>query len=230
MLKASIAITCLGLFAQQTLAATFSSVDRGWYSEFGVHDPFNENTLTGLAEEKEYRSFFLFDLSALTGPVASVQLQIEIEAYYSFANFASAKIWDVDALNASSLTVANGGIYGVSIFNDLGSGSSYGEFTISTPLKGRYGAFSPGENILTIELNPTSITDVIAAGGTLFALGISLEPVSGASSEWIRFSDGGQFAAPRTQNLIVSSVPIPAALWLFGSAVFTLVWLKRKAS
>jgi hypothetical protein len=37
-------------------------------------------------------------------------------------------------------------------------------------------------------------------------------------------------ATAEIDNIVVSAVPIPAAMWLFGSALAGLGWLKRKQS
>jgi len=44
----------------------------------------------------------------------------------------------------------------------------------------------------------------------------------------IGFDLGSDFEAGVPDNIVVNTVPIPAAAWLFGSALAGLGWLRRK--
>jgi hypothetical protein len=51
---------------------------------------------------------------------------------------------------------------------------------------------------------------------------------SNLSSVDISFSVGSAFEVGVLDNIAVSTVPVPAAVWLFGSALMGLGWFRRK--
>lgn len=52
--------------APVTKTVVLAALDSGWYSG-GTHIPDNKNYLTGLERGGEYQSFFVFDLSEISG-------------------------------------------------------------------------------------------------------------------------------------------------------------------
>ena len=53
--------------------------DLGWYTQDGLHEAYNFNTLTGNLFGTEYRSFYVFSLPALEGKrIASAALEVDI--------------------------------------------------------------------------------------------------------------------------------------------------------
>ena len=81
-----------------------------------------------------------------------------------------------------------------------------------------------------------TITGYLQGGGTV------TKSVTGAPNAWttvsfdsswtdldsVVFSDGGVAVAPAITNIQLTAVPIPAAVWLFGSALAGLGWLRRR--
>jgi hypothetical protein len=88
-----------------------------------------------------------------------------------------------------------------------------------------FGSWGPG--------NDLAVVGYLAAGGTL-----QFDLVSGAEPSTVNFSQAWaglasvEFIAVNVpgllDNIVVNSVPIPAAVWLFGSALAGLGWLRRK--
>jgi hypothetical protein len=83
------------------------------------------------------------------------------------------------------------------------------------------------------------ITGFVAGGGTVSfsALGVSTLQTLSFDSSWsslesfrieIDNTNGGNAFASFIDNVVVEAVPVPAAAWLFGSALAGLGWLKRK--
>ena len=92
-----------------------------------------------------------------------------------------------------------------------------------------------------------SVIGYSASGGLVSATGFDLEPpLSGGvfeqrsfvfDSTWTNLArvefkfqavNSGGFAAGFVDNISVTAVPIPAAVWLFGSALAGLGWMRRK--
>jgi len=78
----------------------------------------------------------------------------------------------------------------------------------------------------------TSISGMLVGGGSA-NLGVSVGTGDWLNLEALSFrAEGNQFgfgsATVELDNVVVSAVPVPAALWLFGSALAGLGWLKRK--
>ena len=79
----------------------------------------------------------------------------------------------------------------------------------------------------------TQIRGTLAGGGWVFLSGVPVGTGDWLNLEAVRFwAEGNGFgygyATVELDNVVVSAVPIPAAVWLFGSALAGLGWLKRK--
>lgn len=147
---------------------TVNATDSGWYSEFGFHDASNTNYITGFTGSQVTRSFFVFDLSSISGLIVSATLRLpnfqslSPDATETFAMF------DVSTALAT-LTAGGSGLTG--IFADLGTGTSYG----SGPTPG-------GVTLGTTQdfgLNADGLAALNAALGGQVALGGALTTLSG---------------------------------------------------
>jgi hypothetical protein len=133
--------------------------DTGWY-EGGSHDTDNLNYIVTNPGELGFDSpghnnWFAFDLSNLRGTFTSATLTIfgyttTVPATYVTYDFGG---------NIGALT---GGTGGLSAFNDLASGVSYGSFAYT----------SADNNVFrTLTLNSAAVADINAAVGGQFAFG-----------------------------------------------------------
>jgi len=93
---------------------------------------------------------------------------------------------------------------------------------------------APGEN-------PITVTGYYASGNS-----VSVDLAPGSGSNWANYtfgagwqnlysvdfgsSLGGGPNAVGLDNIVVSTVPIPAAAWLFGSALLGLGWVRKRAA
>ncbi len=113
---------------------TLSEVDRGWYDSTGYHLTGNTNYYVGegsIYEEPtagEYRNWFVFDLSGISDTILSATLRLENTSYDSPDSTETYTLFDI----TTSLSSLTGGSGGVSAFNDLGGGTSYGFQTVSS--------------------------------------------------------------------------------------------------
>ena len=139
--------------------------NQGWWSSGPGHtSPFNDNNdnhFTGLTYDGDtLRSFYTFDLSGLTGYVTNAVLSLR---HSDQANTVNLSLWDVST--PADIVNRNGGL-NLNIFNDLGSGKSYGSFVVPTGGFNRY---------FDLALNDQALQDINAAKG-FFTIGASVDP------------------------------------------------------
>lgn len=97
-----------------------------------------------------------FDLSGLSGGVTSVTL--ELQRYQSLA--ATYSLFDV---STDPVTLNNNTGTSATIFEDLGTGTSYGSFVVA-------GAGLPTD-VLSFALNAAALADIAGAAGGFFSIG-----------------------------------------------------------
>jgi hypothetical protein len=145
-----------------------SSYNQGWWSNTAGNSDDNSNTIAGDFAGSQYRNFFSFDIAnlnltgktitraVLSGDVAGVQ-GTDI-SYYLFD--VSTDVYTLNANNGTS----------TSIFNDLGTGNSYGGYSIDA---------SDSNTTKNFILDFNAISDITAtkdAGGNFFSIGGALQP------------------------------------------------------
>ena len=114
----------------------------------------------------EWRSVLEFDLSGISDAIISANLEL---VRYNFASSASAETLNVFDSTTSPSSPAMG-----SSFGDLGSGTAYGTASISS-------AGAPGD-LVNIPLNPSALSDLNAALGNPFFLGLASGSLNGSLS------------------------------------------------
>jgi hypothetical protein len=212
-----IALSCSLQSAFGTEIAT-EAADLGWYNSSGIHQSFNENTLTGQLGE-EYRSFYLWHLPSFSGTVTSARIQLDLQYSLGSASLApqTGRMFDVSAGSLDSLTLDDGGGLGGTIFDDLGSGSSYGDFVISS---------ADDRTIFTVILNSNALSALGASAGQPFALG--MRNVTESGLDFFLFSS---MSVRGSQKLFVdvtptTAVPEPEA-WLMMLGGLALLARRR---
>jgi hypothetical protein len=202
-------ITSLTAIPAAAAPVVLDALDSGFYFDNGTHNPGIENYLTGLFNEEEHRSFFVFDLSSIAGTIEAATLRLfnpEVSAtlhgYVSPDPTETLNIYDVST-PAADITLNAAGVEG---FDDLGSGILYGSTTVSAADNG---------TVVEIALGGAAIADLNAATGLLL-LGGALDTIGGTSDQYVfGFSMAG-FVADHTRQLVldVSSVAEPSSLSL----------------
>jgi hypothetical protein len=167
---------------------TLPAIHRGWWPLSGSHNSSNNNTVTGHENTSDWNSYFIFDLSGITGTVVDVTLRLELEGYTSPDPTETVQIWDVTT-NTATLEASG---TSVAIYNDLQSGTLFGTFTTSQSQVGQ---------IRTTTFNTAGRAQVQAALGGEFAVGCHLGTIAGTATQWARFSASNE---ARTHELVVS--------------------------
>lgn len=148
----------------------------GWWAEGTGNSNTNRNYLVGTTATGtpgiggEHRNFFSFDISAILGPITSATLVLP-RGKSSPLNEATETIGlfdvttDVDSLNF------NQGI-NLAIFDDLGTGTSYGEFTVLGFVPGlgsATGALELGLNAAALAEMNLHLNQFFSIGGRLLS-------------------------------------------------------------
>ena len=98
------------------------------------------------------------------------------------------------------------------------------------------GAFAIHNLDLFMDTDPEGwmeIRGTLAGGGLTFLLGVPVGTGDWLNLQSVTFRAEGNGFGPgggtvELDNIVVSAVPVPAAVWLFGSALVGLGWLRRK--
>lgn len=156
-------------FAADSSATTqkfrFDTIDHGWYDEFGFHIAINNNSLTGICNGFEYNSFYLWDLTPLSGrKVTAARVSVLVRAGLgAHLTTQTGNMFGVRSESYFTLQMDNGAGFGREIFDDLGHGDDYGSFQIS-PIK--------TDRIVNFDLNSTGVDRINQALGGEFAIGM----------------------------------------------------------
>lgn len=194
--------------------------NQGWWSNVEINNnPTNDNYYTGAGfngDKDIFRSFFSFDLSGLNGTVTSATF--EVTRYYNQNASVTLGFFDVST-PALELITTRLKRQDASIFEDLGSGLSYGVFNVQA--SGLY-------DVLTFGLNANALSDINAKlGSGYFSIGAAvLGPgfiFSGSS--WEPGSGGQGY----TQRLVleISPIPEPSMLPLLGFGLAVVVACRK---
>ena len=133
-------------------------------------------------------AYFAFDLAGLSGTVISAELQLELAGYVDSEASQDLSIWDVDTDIA---TLTGPGPVQTQVFTDLQSGIRYGEFSVQA---------ADVDTVLSIPLDAPAVSDLTAAAGGDFAVGLHLDSVGMATEDFVTFGSGTE---PRTHRLVL---------------------------
>ena len=175
---------------------TLVDTDKGWYSDAGDHDSFNESYLVG-RDSGDFRNFFVFDLTDIVDQITSAKLMVNtIEVTGGGGTY---KLFSVET-DVGELTEDGFGL--TEIFDDLGEGSLYGSREISD---------SEHDTDIDIPLGADFLSAANSASG-LFAIGGALSPLT-ADPQYV-FGYG----EPDVQLVLTIPEPGTVVLLLTGAA------------
>lgn len=189
------------------------SNNQGWWNNKQTNpNPVNTNYFAGRQlgdESEEFRNYFSFDLSGISGIVVSARLEV---VRYLSREGAAYQLFDV---STSPEDLARRQIIDLDVFNDLGTGTSYGTFNIGAGER---------EDLLSFLLNDDALLDINASLGSFFSIG----GVSANNVSLFLFSHSGgiQRLVLETEDII--AVPEPATAGLFGLGLVGLGVVSRR--
>ena len=142
------------------------AVNAGWFDATGFHAEWNTSYGVGPTGQEAFhggriRNFFVFDLSGLTGQVVSAELSAP--SYGGHGGPAVLTLYDVSTPPATLGPTVEGAIQ---VFDDLGSGATYGAVTVADPMA----------SMITVPLSTTGVTALQAGVGRTFAMGGDYAP------------------------------------------------------
>jgi hypothetical protein len=123
---------------------------------------------------------------------------------------------NINLFNVDVGTTADAPSFFQDVFNDISLPTPTEIFTL-TGNNTRLTAWNEGDRILLNNYGPPSCTPH-PDGGTCFASGVGLLPYTG-------FDD---YIGVDHQIDVLAAVPIPAAIWLFGSGMMGLIGIARR--
>jgi len=187
--------------------------NQGWWSSTKTNSTGNDNYFVGRVFSDTLRNFFTFDLSSLGSldNVTSATLRLR----RSEGNFGNESTETIDFFDVSTdaATLNNNVGTSAAIFNDLGTGTSFGSFTVA-------GSGAETE-ILSFTLNASAIGDINAAKGGFFSVGGDLTSQDGND---FLFGDSTGFVQELVLNVgPAAAVPEPSSLVLFSLGLVGLV-------
>ena len=146
------------------------SRNQGWWASAATASNYdsNDNYIVGRCcaggRPSTYRDFFTFDLSRLRGvPIAA---RLEVTRFISESESPTETLGLFDVSTAAATLNRTGNVQSKAIFDDLGSGTSYGQFQMPT-------AGDP-QQVLSFPLNGAAVSRIGAARGGFFSIGGSL--------------------------------------------------------
>jgi hypothetical protein len=166
--------------------------NQGWWSTVDPNFDGNDNYVVGALAGGEFRNFFTFYLAGLSSTsIASAFLQVRRGCAAGDAT-ETLGLFDVST-DPATLNFNEG--FNAAVFDDLGTGTSYGTFEVGTS--------GPEDGTLSFALDALAIADIVAASGGFFSIGgalQSLTPPPGVSEEALM---GCTFAFGTTQQLAI---------------------------
>lgn len=184
----SFSCACTGVWSGSVCANATLNIDVGAYGYYTNLDWFPPGgwAMVGYgAGLGQYRTFLVFSIPDFDGNIASATLRLNHERYESEQTTETVGIFSVDSTPVSQL--GSSSVDWLPGFADLGSGTSYGEFTARSSTLG---------SILSVPL--TGVTSALMnARGSDFALGMAAITLSSSEvNELVHFlideSDVGQ--------------------------------------
>ena len=215
----SLVLCALIGIASNAFGAIYNATDSGWYDATGFHTPSNLNYFTGQLSGGEYRSFFVFDFTALTTATSAT---LTINNRGAGASTGAPFVLNLFPVTTATATVTGGG--GVPVFTDLGNGTVLGAFTVSTN--------TAGDVVINLNASGISYLNGLAGGSGVLGMAFAFSGAPDTADHWAFANENfGQFtnSTIRLDVTEVGPVPEPAGVVtvLTGAALLALMRRRR---
>lgn len=203
----------------------------GNYDSNGTHN--DNNSEIGRYSDgtnlHDYRNYFMFNISPLAGQIvssASLRVYNPSGGIFFVNPTETYQLYDV----TTQLDTVRFATNSTFIWNDLGNGDQYGSVALSSADNNSWVEITLNANAINAINNPIGELFLSATNPSpTFALGGILAGGNGGFA--FKNLHAGPFSIYKTE-LIVETVdtvvPIPAALWLFGSGLLGLIGMARR--
>ena len=160
-------------------AESLTSVDSGWYDSTGAHNAANPNYVVGQLQSfgglQTLHDWFVFDVPSIPGLItnASIELFNPSGGYASPDATETLTIFDV-ITPIAKLRAGGSGL--TEIYEDLGSGTTYGSVTVSS---------NNNNSIVVINLTAAGLAAINAAKGSQIAFGGAITSLAGNTEQYL---------------------------------------------
>jgi hypothetical protein len=216
----TLSFIALALHAAPASAALIQidATDSGSYQSNGSHTATLTNYITGLSLNENRRSFFVFDLTGVSSPIASATLNLynpntnPHPCCLGYRSPQATETFNLFDVSTPVSTVTGGGTGLTNIFDDLGTGNLFGSYVASATDNGK---------VISIALNAAGIDALNSALGSIIAFGGALSTVSGPGDQFLFGFTMTSFAGGDVRRLDLTTadvpqVPEPASLSLLA--------------
>jgi hypothetical protein len=178
----------------------------------------NTNYAAGNSAGTVWRNFFSFNLGSLNlsnQQIVSATLQLRKYGYVGSDPSETVQFFDV----STPVQVLNNNTgMSTAIFDDLGSGTSYGSVAVSQS--------APSTGTVSVSLNAAALADITAAAGGYFSIGGNCTTCALSQNVFATSSATGD------QLLVIQTAPIPepSTYAMLGIGLAALAFLRRRQS
>lgn len=175
-------------------SVTVDATDTGWYDSTGHHLSGNANYVVGQISSTAFNNFFVFPVPLFDGVITGAKLLINS---YTDISGSGANTYQLNDVTTDIGTLETGGTGLTYIFNDLGSGTVYGNQVIPNSASG---------TTVTIPLNSAFLTAAMAASGGQIAVGGNITSPLGTNDDYL-FGFGPGTGSPGDVRLELTFAP-----------------------
>jgi hypothetical protein len=210
-----VALFALGAGAQAASYTFDTGTNLGNWSATQANTDANTSYTVGNSAGTEWRNFFTFSLASLAPneQVVSATLQLRKWWYYSTDPTENVGFYDV---STPTTALNNNDGFSAAIFNDLGTGTSYGSVSVAQA--------GSTTDIVDVSLNAAARAAIASAAGGSFSIGGSCLTCGTGQTVF------GTSNAAGIQQLVVQTAPIPepSTYAMLGVGLAALAFLRRR--
>ena len=199
----------------------------GNWSATGINADASTNYAVGYSAGTAWRNFFTFNLASLAPNQQIVSATLELRKWWYTSPDASETVQFFDVSTPAQVLNNNTGA-SATIFNDLGSGASYGSVAIGAPSNP---ALPDTGATISVALNGAALADIAAAGGGYFSIGgTCITCTTGPTGQNSQNVFSGSSATGIQQLVIqtIPAVPEPSTYAMLGVGLAALAFLRRR--